>query len=412
MCASDAHLSPAGDAAHPETAQPWNELIVRCQSASTTGRARRNLVKAMLERADQPQLGLSDHAPERTIYESLLRQGGLHRPNEHGEWRITPPPPNDPLGLRPAWRAMEQRLERTGEAPLALDELLGVLERVPYRIRADWAPLLVVALYMVHAGELSFYEQGRQLATPNGATLEQIFAHPEPFALRLNHTEGMRLPLYRPLAQALALRALDQPQQPALLTVVLPLLRLIKSLPEYSHQTRRVSGEAQAIRRALREARSPEALLFTELPRACGEAPFTANETVEEGMARVKTFDATLRRALQELQDAYPRLIQEITECISSSFGLHSSDIRAELHARCSAVLAISDHPRLRALHSRLETADLQDSAWVESVATLVTRRPPEFWSDEELPIAIAALDELARRLRAAEGFTFSTTPA
>ena len=399
----DGLLSLACDATYPDAPRVWNELIVRRQISVAAARARRNLVEAMVERADQPQLGLTGYPPERAIYESLLRQGGLHRPDEHGVWRITPPPPNDPLGLRPAWRAMEQRLELAGEEPLALNELLAMLERAPYGVKAGLAPLLVVALYLVRAGELSFYERGSYLATPDIATFERILARPEPFALRLSRTEGVRLPLYRRLAQALAPRALEQPQQPALLAVVLPLLRLLKSLPEYSRQTRRVSVEAQAIRRALRETRSPDALLFTELPQACGEAPFDTQEALETGMARVEAFATALRKALQELQAAYPRLIQELTECIRSSFGLRSSDIRAELHARCTAVLTISGDTRLRALHVRLETADAQGSAWVESVAALVTRRPPEFWSDEELPIATTALGELASRLRAAE---------
>ena len=405
----DELLSLACDATYPATPRVWNELIVRRQISAAAARARRNLVEARVERADQPQLGIIGYPPERAIYESLLRQGGLHHPDEHGVWRITPPPPNDPLGLQPAWRAMEQRLELAGEEPLALNELLGMLERAPYGVKAGLAPLLVVALYLVRAGELSFYERGSYLATPDIATFERILARPEPFALRLSRTEGVRLPLYRRLAQALAPRALEQPQQPALLAVVLPLLRLLKSLPEYSRQTRRVSVEAQAIRRALRETRSPDALLFTELPQACGEAPFDTHEALESGLARVETFATALRKALQELQEAYPRLIQELTECIRISFGLRSSDIRAELHARCSAVLAISSDTRLRTLHVRLETADLQGSAWVESVAALVTRRPPEFWSDEELPIATTALGELASRLRAAEELALAT---
>ena len=58
----------------------------------------------MLEHAGEERLGLAGYPPERAIYESVLRAGGLHRQDEAGEWRIGPPSAEDPLRLRPARR--------------------------------------------------------------------------------------------------------------------------------------------------------------------------------------------------------------------------------------------------------------------------------------------------------------------
>src|SRR5581483_12114355 len=106
----DELLSEAADATYHQTPRVWNELIVRRQLSSAAAKARRNLVEAMLKHPNEERLGLEGYPPERAIYESVLRAGGLHRRDEAGEWRIGPPPPEDPLRLRPAWEAMERLL--------------------------------------------------------------------------------------------------------------------------------------------------------------------------------------------------------------------------------------------------------------------------------------------------------------
>ncbi|NTU79585.1 MAG: hypothetical protein HGA45_09305, partial [Chloroflexales bacterium] len=74
----DELLSEACDTTYPQTPRVWNELIVRRQLSSAAAKARRNLVEAMLGRAGDDLLGLVGFPPERAIYESVLRAGGLH----------------------------------------------------------------------------------------------------------------------------------------------------------------------------------------------------------------------------------------------------------------------------------------------------------------------------------------------
>ncbi|PDW03841.1 hypothetical protein [Candidatus Viridilinea mediisalina] len=412
----DELLSAACDATYPAAPRIWNELIVRRQLSSAAAKARRNLIEAMLERADQADLGFSGFPPERAMYESILRQGGLHRYDEAlGRWRIGPPSAEDPLGLQPAWSAMEQLLEGHSERPLPLTELLGMLERPPYGLKAGLSPLLFFSLYAARSGEISLYERGNYVTTPDLATYERLLTRPDGFGVRLSRADGARALVYRHLAQALAPQALAQPNQPALLTVALPLLRSIKSLPSYSLQTKRIGATAQAVRRALREARSPDELLFTALPRACGLAPFPAGNVDAHAPAHVERFAACLKASLQELQSAYQQLLTWIADAIQASFKLTNG--RSELLARYQAIAPTNSNAQLRALGIRLETADPQGLAWAESIAALIAKRPPELWSDSDLPSFEAKLSELAAQLRAAEelaliaGNTPSPTP-
>jgi hypothetical protein len=399
----DELLSEAADATYPLAPRVWNELIVRRQLSSAAAKARRNLVEALLERVGEERLGLLGYPPERAIYESVLRAGGLHRQDEAGAWRIGPPPAEDPLRLRPAWEALEQLLEGEAPEPQPLAALFDTLEAPPLGVKAGLTPLLFVALYVARAGEITLYERGNYVPEPDIATFERLLTRPEQFGVRLSRAEGARRLVYERLARALAPRALQQPVQPALLAVAKALLRLLRALPAYSTQTRRVSKRAQALRQALREARSPDALLFESLPLACDLPPFRADEPADEG--RVEAFALALREGLQELQQAYPQLVGSIAGSIREAFGLRApgTGARAELRARQALIAETSNDPLLRALGVRLETADPDGEAWVESLAALVARKPPELWSDADLPAFEVALADLGRRFRAAE---------
>jgi hypothetical protein len=399
----DELLSEAADMTYDQTPRVWNELIVRRQLSSAAAKARRNLVEAMLEHPGEERLGLVGYPPERAIYESVLRSGELHRHDEAGEWRIGPPPAGDPLRLRPAWEAMEQFLAVEAAEPHPLTALFALLEGPPFGVKAGLTPLLFVALYAARSGEINLYERGNYVPMPDIATFERLLTRPEQFAVRLSQAVGARRSVYERLANALAPRALAYPVQPALLAAAMPLLRLLNGLPAFSKQTRQVSERAHAVRQALREARSPDELLFERLPLACGLPPFRVDEP--EGEARVDAFAAVLREGLQELQEAYPRLVRGIATRIGAAFDLRSSGsgARAELQARHALIAETTNDTLLRALGVRLETADLDGDAWVESLAALVARRPPELWGDGDLPAFEVAVADLGRRFRAAE---------
>jgi len=396
-------LTTAASTTYPLTPRIWNELIVRRQLSSAAAKARRNLVEAMLTRASDEYLGLTGYPPERAIYESVLRKGGLHRKDEVGNWRIGPPPPDDPLNLKPAWDALVQNLDAQAENPQPLDRIFAALEGPPYGVKAGLTPILFAALYMARAGEINLYERGSYVPLPDMATFERILTRPEHFAVRLSRADGARRQVYERLARGLAPRALSQPVQPALLAVAMPLLRLLHGLPAYTKQTRQLSTKAQAIRQALREARSPDELLFERLPRACNLPPFRAEDP--ESVERVEAFVTALREGLQELLDAYPHLLSDLSARICTAFRLRSTGARAkiELQERHRLIVDSTNDVQIRALGVRLETADDGNDTWVESLAALLTKRPPEQWNDSDLPAFEYALADLVRRFQAAE---------
>ena len=66
-----------------------NELINQRRLSHSASRARRMLIKAMLESANQASLGIDGYPPQLSVYLSLLSDTGIHR-NESGEWGFPP----------------------------------------------------------------------------------------------------------------------------------------------------------------------------------------------------------------------------------------------------------------------------------------------------------------------------------
>lgn len=74
------YLSRLCDETFVDTPILWNELINRRNLTSQGSKARRELITAMINHSSLPNLGFSGYGPEVTMYYSLLRETGIHRP--------------------------------------------------------------------------------------------------------------------------------------------------------------------------------------------------------------------------------------------------------------------------------------------------------------------------------------------
>jgi len=409
----DEALSQSCDATYALTPHFWNELIVRRQLSSSTARARRNLIEAMALHEHEELLGLTGFPPERAIYESILRQSGLHRCRQNGVWGFGPPFDTDPLRMRPTWDAIQQFFASTETGARPLTELYARLEAPPYGIKPGVLPILVIAAYLAHAGELAIYEHGNYVIQPDIALFERMLRQPGYFGFRRIRVTGIRAQTLHYMAQFLAPRAPEKTGQPALLDVVKPLFHRITRLPAYARTTRRLSDRAIAVRQAFLDARAPDELLFDLLPQACGLAPFPADDALEEHP--VEVFFTTLHNALQELQDAYPRLVEEVGEQIRRAFGSATtgSALREELLHRYTAIAHLVGDPTVRALGVRLACAG-PETAWIESVAALIGRKPLDAWNDDDVRAFRSQITEIGRRFQIAEEVALvqgATTP-
>lgn len=418
-------LSDLCDRTYPAGPRLWNELINRRELTSQGARARRELIEAMLRAPGAERLGLAGDGPEVSMYASVLLESGIHRPDEDGVWGFGPP---TAPGLRPVWDAIEAFCREADDAARPLDGLWERLTRAPYGAKRGVIPVLLAAVLLAHADDVSVYRDGTFLAALGAEHFELLVKQPSRFAVKHFALTGIRWEMFKEL-EAVVRRADRGDARPAgvaaragaggggahnatLLRVVRPLVRFAATLPPATLKTRALSPEALAVRDALLSAREPDVLLFATLPAACGLPPAASPEDVPAdadpdggtspaaGPAYSARFRRRLVEVLRELETAYERQLDRCRALLHSAFGV-SQDVtrlREALRVRAHPLAAQCVEPRLRAFTRAAAAEGTADRAWLEALAMIVADKPADAWSDDDALAFELNLGDVARR--------------
>lgn len=341
------------------------------------------------------------------MYLSVLKKGRVHIDGEKKPELVVPSEHDDPLRLRPALTHILNviRAERGGR--VAITNILAELKAEPYGVRDGVAPLLLALVMRIHSHELAVYENGTFIPSFGVLEFQRITRAPEIFEVQHCSVEGIRAEVFSRLADCFATGIVDR--QPVLLDVVQELCQFAAKLPEYTRKTRSISPLAIAARDSLLSAREPATLLFSELPAACGFAPFDIGGHNDEKSA--DEFVAALTGVVNELQSAYPMLLRRITETVGTAIEQKPEFDRGLLASRAARVALAAREPRLRAFASRLRDAGLGDDAWAEALASFVVSRPPNRWVPGDEPRFGEEIGALSEIFTKAEAAAFSTSP-
>lgn len=362
-----------------------NELLNRNQLSSAAAAARMRLIERIFTSAHLVQLGMDpDKAPpERSMYLSVLKEGGVHVDGSRGYELVLPDPEADRLKLGPSLRKIAEIIERRRGDRVPLPEILSELRKPPYGVRDGVAPLLLAIILRIRAHELAVYENGTFLHRFGPSDFLRLVKAPATFDIQHCLVTGVRLDIFNALLRSFG-GAEDVSKAPDLLEVVRPLCTFAAQLPEYTRRTSGLSAEATAVRGVLTSSREPVTMLFQELPRACGLAPFAPGE--EQDHDHVRMFADRLQERIEELRGAYASLLGRIVDRTSIALGDEPGRFdRVRLAARASRVSLVARDPRLRTFALRLRDPGLADTAWAEALASYLVSKPPAKWigSDE-----------------------------
>jgi hypothetical protein len=392
-------LSQICDEIYAHTPILRNELVNRRNLSSAAAAARRNLLGAMIARQGEAQLGFTGTPPEVSIYSSILAATGIHR-LEHGVYCFGAP--KDDGALAQVWQEITTFFSDCEQKRQTIADLFGILQRAPYGLKMGVIPVLFCAAAMTHDTEIAFYENGAFLPEITVDAFERLVKSPHSFELRRYRIEGLRRDVYVQLASLFG-----QPtpvRGESLLSVVKPLFRFLRRLPSYCQTTVRLSPRTLAVRVVLMNAKEPDHLLFNELPQACGMEPFLATEA--DG-SRAKGFFDALRSSVTELQRAYEDLLRDLRELLFRAFDLSE---REKLQLRASNVASHCVEPRLKAVVNHIANLHMDDTLWIEAIATTVVGKAPRSWSDDDRVRFEIGLAEMSRNIRHLEELLYEQT--
>ncbi len=397
-----AAVSAAADIAYPNTPVVGNEMLNRSELTSQGAKSRRLLLEAMIEHgdADIADLGFEGYGPETAMYRSFLLRTGLHSAHRRGPAMCFGPPTDETL--KPAWEVLAGEFRRSRGERISLSDIHAALMSPPIGMKAAVVPVLVTAGLLAFRDEVAIYEHGTFKPLLSPELSERMVRNPVHFDIKhFANTSGGRLMVVEALANSLGLAVSGsrsgRQRVTNVLSVVSRLVSRISRLDNYSLFTRIMGVEALAVREALTVAVEPDELLFAALPAALGFDPVPADS---QNYDQAADLSRAVASALDELASCLERLLAELLELLLDACSANSRmAVMGEAAALGDEVL----DPEVRAFVLALANEGAEsDADWIAAVATVVARKAPAEWTDDdrlrfrrELPERLAAFHRL-----------------
>ena len=384
----------------------------RSELTAQAAKARRLLLEAMLTRPGEPHLGLTGYGPEVAMYRSLLAATGLHRPEAPKGAPVFREPFED-SSLMPAWKVMEDHFELAKQRRVEVSSIAAALQAPPLGMKAGVIPVLLTAGLLAHAEDVAVYELHTFKPAFTAELAERLTRNPDHFSVRhFANTAGARLAVVKALAKRLGVSAKSPRRRVGnVLSVVLEVLSRFSPLTKHTRSTAHLSAAALQVREALAAAREPDALLFKALPEALGfREVLPHRKTYKEA----RDYAERLGAALDELDAHFDGLLRRLTDLLLSECGATS---RKDVSGLAAAVSREVLNPETQAFVLALaddggeggwdrendENWSKRDRNWIRRIATVVSKKAPSEWNDQdlrrfevELPQRIAAFHRLA----------------
>ena len=374
-----APLSHAADIAYAQSAQVGNETINRSELSSQGSKARRNLIEAMATSSSLAQLGFEGHGPEVAIYRSLLEASGLHhRKAGTDQWVFDTPSADHMTGL---WSTIETHLTTAKKRRVNLKDLSASLQSPPVGLKAGAVPVLITAALMVHGQEVALYEHGTFKPVLSPDVLERLIKNPAHFDIKhFSASSGARGKVIAAYADALGIDpAFKKHRVSNVLAIVAALINTSSRFPNFTKNTSHLSKQATRIRKALERATEPDELLFEEIPKALGHSPV---EPQARKYSKAVSLASALADTMRELEQRFDTLRQDlVTHILDTSSERNRKVIAGYAEGLTDEVLDQSLRSFVLALGADLFD---DDRDWIENVATVVAKKAPAEWNDDD----------------------------
>ncbi len=372
-------------------------MLNRTDLTSQGAKARRVLLEAMIEHGSEPDLGFHGYGPEVAMYRAFLERTGLHGPDDRNGALVFRRP-SDPL-LLPAWDILSEEFRRAKTCRINLKDIYAALLLPPVGMKAGVVPVFITAGLLAFRDEVAIYEHGtfKPFLTPDLS--ERMVRNAGHFEIKhFANTTGARRQAVAALAKSLGVQpGLRKQRVSNVLSIVSHLVSQVRRLDKYTLQTRHLNPSTLKARDAIVAAVEPDELLFCSLPVALEFGPIPADA---RGYAKADAYANHVGAALKDLGEGYDRLLATLFALVVEASG---EATRQTITRQAGAVDSDVLNPEVRALVLTLANEAVEtDADWVQAVATVLLRKAPAEWSDEdanrfrrELPQHMAAFQRV-----------------
>ena len=392
-----AALSEAADRCYSHTPVIGNEMINRTHMTSQGAKAQKLLLQAMIEHADQADLGFNGYGPEVAMYRSMLGRSKMHRPDYRNDTWVFAAPAT--ATLQPAWDALMAEFRRAKGRRINLLDVYAVLMSPPIGMKAAALPVFVTAGLLASVDEVAIYEHGTFRPSLGAELSERMVRNPGHFDIKhYANASGARREVVEELASVLGVAKRFRKHRVAnVLAIVGHLVRIVGQLDNYTLNTRSLPSAAIAVRDALKTAVEPDELLFRELPKAVG---LPEVESSAKAYKQKHALSHSLAQAVERMETCQHALVDDLRREL---FEAAEETSRHAISGQAASLEGEVLDPEIRSFVLALASeAHDHDQEWVKAIATVVSQKAVSEWSDGDrlrfsvqLPLRVAAFRRL-----------------
>ncbi len=294
------------------------EMLNKEKVGATISKARLILLKAALNNAEEETLGLGDkYPPEKTIYNILLRENGIHRLNEtDGAYGFSAP---DNENVHPLWAACEGFLESTKDKRRSLSDLAKMLRERPFKLKQGLVDLWIPLFLIVEQSKYALFNKGKYVPYLTGEFLELLPKNMKDYSIKAFSQDNISKEIFNRYREFLRKPESEFIESNTFNNTYNQFFIFYKNLNDYAKQTKKfASPYTVKFRDILATATDPEKAIFEDLPESLGLSGAAANNDA----AIYDHFLEQLRISVHELVVCYDAFIDRIEASVVKALGL------------------------------------------------------------------------------------------
>jgi hypothetical protein len=364
-----------------------NELINKDRVSPAIYRPRKDLLKDLLNNGDKELLGYSSETfpPEKMIYLSMLHSTGIHQDSDDG-WALGKPDENS--GFENLWEISEEFFESTKSGKRKLTDLIEILEKPPYGLKAGLIEMWVPIYLIIKQNDFALFQDEAYVPELNFEIINLVLRNPKIFEVKAFHISDLKKKLFSKYRAIMNQDEEVEFSNKSFVETIRPYLLIYADLNEYGRKTRKISTAAQHLRSAIKSATDPEKAFFDDFVSALG---FTGLKDLDSDQA-VKKLARQMDSSIEEIKTSYDKLLDRIEACIVDALDLESHNYEDFIPTIKSKYYSLEEYqlvPYQKKLLKQLTTPQPGRNEWISSVAFAVLDKPLENLDDEEEPILL-----------------------
>lgn len=380
-----------------------NEMLNRERPSGNANAALKSLLRSLLSSEGKERLGIVGYPPEGGLLKSLLEDTRLYTDHKNN-WRLMEPKQGHPYRFDLIWQAADEMIF-SADGTVSIEALYQVWTAPPYGIKAGLLPFFATLFLLTRRSNVALYIDSVYRANFDDLFLDYLIKSPQSISVRsIVYNEDSRyfLELIKGNIRKLNDKNFIVDSHSSAFDIAKTLVGIVDNLNPWVHRTRMLTKNAIKVRTIIKNAHDPNKLLLDDLPETLKK-----KSEINSPKKRYAEIASEVGGAIEELVDAYPKLLHELRQLLFKELQLGDAteDKLVSLQNRAKAVNGVTGDFRIDALAARLSQFSFDESD-IAGIASLAANKPISDWIDLDVERARQEIVALTNGFKRAELLT------